>query len=191
MAESEWISAAEAARRLGIKQATLYSYVSRGVLTRRRAGGGRGGGASGGAGGGAGAGADGRADGVAGRKGSLFDPAEVEELARRGRPRRPPGLAGLVIESGVTEIADNRLWFRGLDALDLAWDWNFEDVCELLWDVRPGPDPAAGPPGPVPPVRGPLARTRGSGGRRPRRSRRARPRKRRSRLAPSRWNGSR
>ena len=184
MAESEWISAAEAARRLGIKQATLYSYVSRGVLTRRRAGGRRGSGASGGALAGAGAGADGRADGVAGRKGSLFDPGEVEEMARRGRPRRPPGLAGLVIESGVTEIADNRLWFRGLDALDLAWDWNFEDVCELLWDVRPGPDlggpgSAAGPP------------TRASGGRRLRRSPRARPRKRRSRLGPSRWNGSR
>ena len=46
-----------------------------------------------------------------------------------------------MIESGVTEIADNRLWFRGLDALDLARDWDFEDVCELLWDVRPGPDP--------------------------------------------------
>jgi citrate synthase len=41
----------------------------------------------------------------------------------------------------VTEIAGDRLWFRGLDALDLAWDWNFEDVCELLWDVPPGPDP--------------------------------------------------
>jgi citrate synthase len=133
MSETEWISAAEAARRLGIKQATLYSYVSRGVLTRRRASGGRG--ASGGAG------AGGGADGVAVGKGSLFDPGEVEELARRGRPRRPPGLAGLVIESGVTEIADNRLWFRGLDALDLARDWDFEDVCELLWDVRPGPDP--------------------------------------------------
>ena len=39
MAETDWISAAEAARRLGIKQATLYSYVSRGVLTRRRASG--------------------------------------------------------------------------------------------------------------------------------------------------------
>ena len=37
MAEPEWIGAAEAARRLGVKQATLYSYVSRGVLTRRRA----------------------------------------------------------------------------------------------------------------------------------------------------------
>ncbi|HZC60088.1 MAG TPA: citrate/2-methylcitrate synthase [Streptosporangiaceae bacterium] len=150
MAETDWISAAEAARRLGIKQATLYSYVSRGVLTRRRASGGRGGGASaradGSAGaradGGAGAHADDRADGVAGGKGSLFDPGEVEELARRGRPRRPPGLARLVIESGVTEIADNRLWFRGLDALDLARDWDFEDVCELLWDVRPGPGPA-------------------------------------------------
>ena len=31
MAGTEWISAAEVARRLGIKQATLYSYVSRGV----------------------------------------------------------------------------------------------------------------------------------------------------------------
>ena len=178
MAETEWISAAEAARRLGVKQATLYSYVSRGVLTRRRASGGRG--ASAPADGGAGA--DGRADGRAGAKGSLFDPGEVEELARRGRPRRPPGLAGLVIESGVTEIADNRLWFRGLDALDLALDWDFEDVCELLWDVRPVPDPAG---------RGPLVRTRGSGRRLPRRSRRVGPRKRRSRPAPSRWNGSR
>jgi citrate synthase len=125
MAESEWISAAEAASRLGIKQATLYSYVSRGVLTRRRA-------SDGGAGAGRGAGG----------KGSRFDPGEVEELARRGRPRRPPGLAGLVIESGVTEIADDRLWFRGLDALDLARDWDFEDVCELLWDVRPRPGDA-------------------------------------------------
>ncbi len=74
---------------------------------------------------------------------SLFDPGEVEELARRGRPRRPPGLAGLVIESGVTEIAGDRLWFRGLDALDLARDWDFEDVCELLWSGPPRP-PQAG-----------------------------------------------
>jgi citrate synthase len=129
MAESEWISAAEAAQRLGIKQATLYSYVSRGVLTRRRAGtaggdGRAGGGRGAGGGGGGAAGERGAGERGAGRaKGSRFDPAEVEELARRGRPRRPPGLAGLVIESGVTEIAGERLWFRGLDALDLARDW--------------------------------------------------------------------
>ena len=124
MAGTEWISAAEVARRLGIKQATLYSYVSRGVLSRRRAGGGAGGG---------------------GGKGSLFDAGEVEELARRGRPRRPPGLAGLVIESGVTEIAGDQLRFRGLDALDLARDWSFEDVCELLWLGQPAPSTQAAP----------------------------------------------
>ncbi len=124
MAGTEWIGAAEVARRLGIKQATLYSYVSRGVLSRRRAGGGAGGG---------------------GGKGSLFDAGEVEELARRGRPRRPPGLAGLVIESGVTEIAGDQLRFRGLDALDLARDWSFEDVCELLWLGPPAPSTQAPP----------------------------------------------
>jgi citrate synthase len=145
MAETDWIGAAEAARRLGIKQATLYSYVSRGVLTRRRAGGT--GGESGGSGGSSGPG--GGPGGGRGRRGggpghgSLFDPGEVEELARRGRPRRAPGLAGLVIESGVTEITDDRLWFRGMDALDLARDWDFEDVCDLLWLGQPRPSSAA------------------------------------------------
>ena len=140
MAETDWISAAEAARRLGIKQATLYSYVSRGVLTRRRAGGTGTGGAGGGSGGsGGGRGSRGGGPG----QGSLFDPGEVEELARRGRPRRAPGLAGLVIESGVTEITDDGLWFRGMDALDLARDWDFEDVCDLLWVGQPYPSAPA------------------------------------------------
>jgi len=103
---TEWINAAEAARQLGVKQATLYSYVSRGVLARRRGTGG---------------------------KISLFDAAEVGELARRGRPRQPPGLTGLVIESGLTEITDDTLRFRGLDALDLARDRAFEEVAALLW----------------------------------------------------------
>ncbi len=66
MAERDWISAAEAARRLGIKQATLYSYVSRGVLTRRRAASGRGAAGGGGAAGGRGAAGGGGAGGAAG-----------------------------------------------------------------------------------------------------------------------------
>ena len=114
---TEWINAAEAARQLGVKQATLYSYVSRGVLTRRRGTGG---------------------------KISLFDAAEVGELARRGRPRRAPGLAGLVIESGLTEIADDQLRFRGIDALDLARDAAFEDVSALLWTGTLGTGGTAG-----------------------------------------------
>jgi citrate synthase len=102
---TEWIGAAEAARRLGVKQATLYSYVSRGVLRRR-------------------AGADGRA--------SLFDPREVEVLARRGRPRLPaPG--ELVIESGLTEITSGRAFYRGHDITVLAAGREIEEVAWLLW----------------------------------------------------------
>jgi citrate synthase len=103
---ADWIGAAEAAERLGVKPATLYSYVSRGVLRRRHAAGGR---------------------------GSLFDPGEVEALARRGRPRREPGLGEFVIESGLTEIAGDRLRFRGLDVAQLAVTRGFEDVATLLW----------------------------------------------------------
>ncbi|HEY2640008.1 MAG TPA: citrate/2-methylcitrate synthase [Streptosporangiaceae bacterium] len=103
---TEWIGAAEAAERLGIKQASLYAYVSRGVLSRRRD-------------------PDGRA--------SMFDSHEVEQLARKGRPRRTGGPAELVIETAVTEIRDSTLRYRGHDATDLAMRCSFEDVAMLLW----------------------------------------------------------
>jgi citrate synthase len=38
---ADFLTAAEAARRLGVKPATLYAYVSRGVLTRSPAADGR------------------------------------------------------------------------------------------------------------------------------------------------------
>jgi citrate synthase len=101
-----FLTAAEAAKRLGVKPATLYAYVSRGVLSRGKA-------------------ADGR--------GSLFDPAEVEQLARRGRPRRPPGAVDITVESAITELTDNSLRFRGLDVTRLAVSRTFEEVAELLW----------------------------------------------------------
>jgi citrate synthase len=120
---TDWISAEAAAERLGIKRATLYAYVSRGVLVRRRA-------------------ADGR--------GSLFDAAEVEKLARRGRPRRAPGATELVIESALTEIAGDRLSFRGHEVTALARTHTLEDTATLLWTgalPRPGgPGDAPAPP---------------------------------------------
>jgi citrate synthase len=113
---TEWIGAAEAARRLGIKEASLYSYVSRGVLTRRKA-------------------EDSRS--------SLFDAAEVERLARRGRPRSASaaplertggrGPTEIVIETAITEIADDQLSYRGIDATILAADRTLEEVACLLW----------------------------------------------------------
>src|SRR4030095_12612751 len=57
------VSTAEAAARLGVKPATLYAYVSRGLLTRERA-------------------PDGRT--------STFDPAELDRLARPARAPPPP-----------------------------------------------------------------------------------------------------
>jgi citrate synthase len=112
---TDWISASEAAHRLGIKQASLYAYVSRGVLSRRRE-------------------ADGRA--------SMFDAAEVEELARKGRPRRVGGAAELVIESEITELTSETQRYRGYDATDLAIRCSFEDVAMLLWTGRL-PEPGA------------------------------------------------
>ena len=100
---TDWISAAEAADRLGIKQASLYAYVSRGVLSRRRE-------------------ADGRA--------SMFDASEVEALARKGRPRRTGSATELVFESALTEITGNTQRYRGHDATDLALRSSFEDVAE-------------------------------------------------------------
>ncbi len=103
---TEWITASEAARRLGVKQASLYSYVSRGVLTRRRADGSR---------------------------ASLFSAPEVESLARRGRPRRPRAATELVIETQVTEITGDQLRYRGYDTIELARAYDFEEVAGLLW----------------------------------------------------------
>jgi citrate synthase len=113
---TEFLTAAEAAQRLGVKPATLYAYVSRGVLSRGKA-------------------ADGR--------GSLFDSGEIERLARRGRPRRPAGAADITVESAITEIAADRLRYRGLDALGLAVSRTFEDVAELLWTGELPPVSAA------------------------------------------------
>ena len=103
---ADFLTAAEAARRLGVKPATLYAYVSRGVLSRGKA-------------------ADGRA--------SLFNADEVERLARRGRPRRPAGVADITVESAITEITGDSLRFRGLNVTRLAVSHTFEEVAELLW----------------------------------------------------------
>jgi citrate synthase len=101
-----WIDAAAAAERLGVKTATLYAYVSRGVLTRRHA-------------------PDGNR--------SLFNATEIEALARRGRPRHRPGPPELAIESAVTKLGTDRPYYRGQDAIALATSESFENVAELLW----------------------------------------------------------
>ncbi|GAA2934020.1 citrate synthase [Kitasatospora cinereorecta] len=104
----------ETAGLLGVKPETVYAYVSRGQLGSRRAPGGR---------------------------GSTFDAAEVEALARRTGRREPSPAAGdLVFRTGITLIERDRYYFRGVDATELARHYGYEEVAEWIWtgELRPG-----------------------------------------------------
>ncbi|MER5774076.1 citrate synthase family protein [Streptomyces sp. NPDC002039] len=104
------INTREAARLLGVKPATVYAYVSRGQLGSRR-------------------------DPVG--RGSSFDAAEVEALARRSR-REAAGPTGshageLSVRTSLTLIEPDRYYFRGVDAVELASRYRYEEVAEWLW----------------------------------------------------------
>ncbi|RZU24157.1 citrate synthase [Streptomyces sp. BK239] len=106
------LSTKEAAELLGVKPETVYAYVSRGQLSSRRAAGGR---------------------------GSTFDADEVEALARRNRrdsgTGQTPG-AELSVRTRLTLIEDDRYYFRGVDAAELAVRHSYEEVAEWLWTGR-------------------------------------------------------
>jgi citrate synthase len=104
------LTSAQAAARLQIKPATLYAYVSRGLLSGERAE----------------------------KGGSTYDPLDVEAFAasrRKGsRPAGGPvGRPLMVLDSDLTLIQDDELYFRGASATDLARRLQFEDGVRLLW----------------------------------------------------------
>jgi citrate synthase len=97
----------EAARRLGVKVATLYAYVSRGLLVSHSA--------------------------PSGRRRSLFDVDEVERLARRSRGGRSVETRMATITTGITQLTDEGPVYRGRRAVDLATTTTFESVAAWLW----------------------------------------------------------
>ncbi|KOU22372.1 citrate synthase [Streptomyces sp. WM6372] len=101
------LSTRQAAELLGVKPATVYAYVSRGQLTSRR-------------------------DPVG--RGSSFDAREVEALALRSRREAAaaPG-AELSVRTALTLIEPDRYYFRGVDAVELASRYRYEEVAEWLW----------------------------------------------------------
>jgi citrate synthase len=113
--DQRYLTAAEAAGLLGISTATLYAYVSRGLL-RSEAG-------------------DGRS------RARRYLRADVEALLARKEYRREPakaaedalGFGPPVLDSAITLIEDGRLYYRGHDALELAQTRSFEEVAALLW----------------------------------------------------------
>ncbi|GGS29004.1 helix-turn-helix domain-containing protein [Streptomyces parvus] len=103
----------QAAELLGVKPETVYAYVSRGQLSSVRAAGGR---------------------------GSTFDAEEVRALARRSGRRDPSPAGGdLAFRTGITLIEDDRCYFRGVDATELARRYGYEEVAEWLWTGEPRP----------------------------------------------------
>lgn len=111
----ERMSAAEAARRLGVSLPTLYAYVSRGLIRSVAIGG--------------------------SRRERRYSREDVELLIDRRELRKNPGRAARealhwgapLLESGLTLISAGRFFYRGRDVLGLATDRSFEEVAGLLW----------------------------------------------------------
>jgi len=115
IADRSWLSAADACRILRVRPATLYAYVSRGFVRSE-------------------------ATRSASRQ-RRYSRDDVERLRRRKEGRRDPDAAaaetlrwGLpVLESAITLIADNHLYYRGHDAVVLARSRSVAEVASLVW----------------------------------------------------------
>ena len=111
---TQWITAAEAQARLGVRAQTLYAYVSRGRI-------------------------EARTDADDPRK-SLYLADDVARLqTRKARSRKPELVAQdaiawgePVLASAITTVIDGRLYYRGRDATELARTETLEQVARLL-----------------------------------------------------------
>ncbi len=125
--KDDWMTAEEAAQALHVTRATLYAYVSRGLV---------------------------RSEPVAGTLRSRYRRREVERLAlERGRARKPALVARAsldwgkpVLASALTLIEDGRLHYRGHDAIELSRHASLEDVAALLLDCDVAALTAGAPP---------------------------------------------
>jgi citrate synthase len=112
------LTAEEAASRLGVRRATLYAYVSRGLI---------------------------RSEPQQGTRERLYHAEDVDLLVRRRSGRQDPSRMAQealhwgtpVLESGLTRIADGSLHFRGREATGLVDTLGFEGVAALLWGLDP------------------------------------------------------
>jgi len=115
MTAAPWMTADEAAARLGVSRATLYAYVSRGHVRSQAMPG------------------PSRARGYARE--------DVERLRHRTEGRRDPEKAAAgalrwgvpVLESAITLIDGRRLYYRGHEAVGLARTNTVEEVAALIW----------------------------------------------------------
>jgi citrate synthase len=115
MTTPRYLTAQEATDILGVSPATLYAYVSRGLIRSEATEGG-------------------------GRT-RRYHAEDVYQLVERKAQRKNPAEAARgvlhwgtpVLESALTLIADGRLYYRGQDVRDLATHHTVEQVAALLW----------------------------------------------------------
>ena len=113
MVEDLYLTSRRAAEELGISAATLYAYVSRGLIRSE-------------------------ADNGRSRR-YLAD--DVRRLKERKRQRQDPARVAEgalhwgtpVLESGITRISGGRFYYRGRDVLSLAAENTIEQVASLIW----------------------------------------------------------
>ncbi|CAN5293287.1 citrate synthase family protein [soil metagenome] len=133
--EERYLSARRAAEELGVSVATLYAYVSRGMV---------------------------RSEAVEGkRRNRRYRAEDVRRLKERKQRRRDPDgvVDGAlhwgtpVLESGITLIAGGRLYYRGRDVVAVAEENTIEEVAGLIWTGDEAMAPALFPPEPTRPSR--------------------------------------
>src|SRR5918993_4260848 len=113
--DERYLDAGRAAEELGVSVATLYAYVSRGMV---------------------------RSEAVEGKgRARRYRAEDVRRLKEQKQRRRDPEgvVEGAlhwgtpVMESGITLIDDGRLYYRGRDVEDLAGYKTIEEVAALVW----------------------------------------------------------
>jgi citrate synthase len=108
------MSASEAAQELHITRPTLYAYVSRGLI---------------------------RSEAVPDSRERRYSAEDVELLRDRQELRRDPrkAIAGALhwgtplLDSAITLIADEQIYYRGFNAVGLASERSVEEIAALLW----------------------------------------------------------
>ena len=129
MDDAVYLTAREAAAELNVSRATLYAYVSRGLILSRS---------------------------MPGRRARLYAAEDVRRLRARkyADPEAPEARAldwgAPVLDSRITLIENGRLYYRGRDAVALARTASLEAVASLLWRTdRDDPFAASAPMSPA------------------------------------------
>jgi citrate synthase len=119
MGEARYLTARQAASELNVSVATLYAYVSRGLIRSEVA--------------------------DKGKRSRRYRAEDVRKLKERKEQRRDPSKVAEsalhwgtpVMESGITLISNEKLYYRGRDVANLAVESTIEEVAALIWTGDP------------------------------------------------------